>query len=103
MREELKGQELSFTEIAKLVGERWQVLQPDVREGYEKQAAAAKEKYYAELAEYKKTPEYVQYQEYLADFKAKHNPPAGKFHPRDFSCWYSHLSEVCRIQAASQA
>lgn len=85
MREELKPQELSFTEIAKVVGERWQVLQPEVREAYERQAQAAKEKYYAELAEYKKTPAYAQYQEYLADFKAKHNPPAGKYHPCAFS------------------
>ncbi|OJD32736.1 high-mobility group 20a [Diplodia corticola] len=72
-RESLKGQELSFTEIAKLVGERWQTLSPGAREACERQAAAAKEKYYAELSEYKKTPEYAQYQEYLAEFRAKHN------------------------------
>jgi len=34
-----------------------------------------KERYYAQLAEYKKTPEYAQYQEYLVDFKAKHAVP----------------------------
>ncbi|KAB2568618.1 High mobility group B protein 13 [Lasiodiplodia theobromae] len=73
MRESLKGQELSFTEVAKLVGERWQTLSPGAREARERQAAAAKEKYYAELAEYKKTSEYIQYQEYLAEFRAKHN------------------------------
>ncbi|KAF2759323.1 hypothetical protein EJ05DRAFT_527525 [Pseudovirgaria hyperparasitica] len=72
MREELKGQELTFTEIAKVVGERWQVLSPDAREGYEREANTAKEKYYAELAEYKKTPQYAEYQEYLKEFKAKH-------------------------------
>jgi hypothetical protein len=72
VREELKGQELSFTEIAKLVGERWQVLPPEVRDTYEQEANVAKEKYYSELAEYKKTPEYFQYQEYLTEFKAKH-------------------------------
>ncbi|KAK0612739.1 hypothetical protein DIS24_g11975 [Lasiodiplodia hormozganensis] len=72
-RESLKGQKLSFTEIAKLVGEQWQTLSPGAREACERQAAAAKEKYYTELAEYKKTPEYTQYQEYLAEFRAKHN------------------------------
>ncbi|KAB2568949.1 hypothetical protein DBV05_g12374 [Lasiodiplodia theobromae] len=72
-RESLKGQELSFTEIAKLVGERWQTLSPGAREACERQAAAAKRKYYAELAEYKITPEYAQYQEYLVEFRAKHN------------------------------
>jgi hypothetical protein len=51
------------------------VLQPEARDIFERQAAGAKEKYYAELAEYKKTPLYVQYQEYLADFKAKHAAP----------------------------
>jgi hypothetical protein len=48
IRELLKGQELSFTEIAKIVGE---------------------------LAEYKKTPQYEAYQKYLEDFKAKHAVP----------------------------
>jgi hypothetical protein len=75
VREDLKGQDLSFTEIAKIVGERWQVLPPDTRETCEQQANLAKEKYYSELAEYKKTPEYTQYQEYLLEFKAKHGAP----------------------------
>ncbi|KAK8168058.1 hypothetical protein BKA80DRAFT_307881 [Phyllosticta citrichinensis] len=75
MRETLKGQELTFTEIAKLVGERWQTLSPNSREACERQAATAKERYYAELAEYKKTPEYTKYQEYLVQFRAKHNLP----------------------------
>ncbi|KAF2842852.1 HMG-box, partial [Patellaria atrata CBS 101060] len=71
-REELKGQELSFADIAKVVGERWQVLPSDVREVFESQAAVAKEKYYLELAEYKKTSQYAQYQTYLQEFRAKH-------------------------------
>lgn len=75
VREELRGQDLSFTEIAKLVGERWQVLAPDLRESCERQAAGAKEKYYTEMADYKKTSQYARYQEYLADFKAKHAAP----------------------------
>jgi hypothetical protein len=75
VRESLKGQDLSFTEIAKVVGEKWQVLPADEREGCERQANAAKEKYYAELAEYKKTPQFATYQKYLEDFKAKHSVP----------------------------
>ena len=79
MREILKGQELSFTEIAKVVGERWQVLPADAREACERKANTAKEKYYAELSEYKKMPRYDTYQKYLEDFKAKHTaPPKGK-------------------------
>lgn len=68
----MRGQEPSFTEIAKTVGERWQVLSQSEREGFERQAAAAREEHHAELSEYKKTPQYTRYQEYLADFKAKH-------------------------------
>lgn len=75
VRELLKGQELSFTEIAKVVGERWQVLPAEEREACERQANSAKEKYYAGLAEYKKTPQYEAYQKYLEEFRAKHNAP----------------------------
>lgn len=72
MREDLKGQNLTFTEIAKLVGEHWQGLPQAEKEPYERQAQAAKEKYNQDLTEYKKTPEYKRYTQYLQDFKAKH-------------------------------
>ncbi|KAF2832082.1 hypothetical protein CC86DRAFT_86053 [Ophiobolus disseminans] len=75
IRETLKGLDLSFTEIAKVVGEKWQVLPPKDREAHEQQANGAKEKYYAELADYKKTPQYEVYQRYLEDFKVKHAVP----------------------------
>lgn len=77
MRDKLKGRELSFTEIAKIVGERWQILSPHEKEPCERQAQAMKEKYYADLTEYKKTPEYSQYQGYLSEFRAKHNQQQG--------------------------
>lgn len=71
MREDLKGRSLSFTEIAKLVGENWQNLTPTEKERYEQQAFAAKEKYTIELSEYRQTDSYKVYAEYLLDFKAK--------------------------------
>lgn len=71
MREDLKSQSLTFTEIAKLVGENWQSLPPAEKERYESQANAAKEKYHRDLAEYKKMPEYRRYAQYLRDFKEK--------------------------------
>ncbi|KAH8792742.1 hypothetical protein BGZ57DRAFT_750575 [Hyaloscypha finlandica] len=71
MREELKGRNLSFTEIAKLVGENWQNLAPAEKEPYEQQAFSAKERYNNELVEYKKTNNYKEYAQYLADFKAR--------------------------------
>lgn len=71
MREELKGRNLSFTEIAKLVGENWQALSPSEKEPYEQQAFTDKERYNNELAEYKKTPQFKDYSQYLAEFKAR--------------------------------
>jgi hypothetical protein len=71
----LKSQVLSFTEIAKVVGERWRVLPAEAREAYQCQAKAGKEKYHAELAEYKGSPKYDAYQKYLKEFKAKHAAP----------------------------
>ncbi|KAK4186475.1 hypothetical protein QBC35DRAFT_453272 [Podospora australis] len=76
MREELKGRNLSFTEIAKLVGENWQNLNAAEKEPYELQAQAIKEKYLTDLLEYKKTPEYKKYTLYLQEFKAKHGSPS---------------------------
>lgn len=72
MREDLKGRNLTFTEIAKLVGENWQSLTPQEKEPYETQAQQAKEAYNNHMAEYKKTPEYRQYNQYLQEFKLKH-------------------------------
>lgn len=73
MREDLKGRNLSFTEIAKLVGENWQNLSPAEKEPYEQSAYKAKERYNNELAEYKKTQSFKDYSQYLADFKQKQN------------------------------
>lgn len=77
VRDDLKPQNLSFTEIAKRVGEMWQALAPDERDPFEAQAASAKEEYLVELAKYKETDYYKDYSEYLADFKATHSSKAG--------------------------
>ena len=71
VREELKDQDLSFTKIARTVGERWQALTSDQRRPFEDQACGAKERYLEELANYKETEEYKDYQKYLWDFNAR--------------------------------
>jgi len=71
VRELLDDQDLSFTEMAKVVGERWQVLPSPDREDFKGRAAAEKDKYNAELADYKKTDKFREYQAYLKDFKAQ--------------------------------
>ncbi|KFZ23968.1 hypothetical protein V502_01551 [Pseudogymnoascus sp. VKM F-4520 (FW-2644)] len=70
-REELKGKSLSFTEITKLVGKKWQNLTASEKEPYEQQSFDAKEKCRIELAEYEQTESYKAYSEYLLDFNAK--------------------------------
>ncbi|OTA94427.1 hypothetical protein M434DRAFT_10689 [Hypoxylon sp. CO27-5] len=71
MREDLKGQNLTFTEIAKLVGENWQNLSREEKEPFERQAHEAKERYSRELADYKKTAEYRKYCDYLHEFRKR--------------------------------
>ncbi|MCJ1341472.1 hypothetical protein MMC09_006768 [Bachmanniomyces sp. S44760] len=72
IREILRPQNLSFTDIAKRVGESWQVLPAEEKESYEFEASAAKERFNVELAKYKNTTSYREYSQYLSEFKAKH-------------------------------
>lgn len=82
IREEVKDQNLSFTRIAKLVGDRWQKLDPAGKEPYEAQANSAKERYNIQLSTYKKTDAYKEYVQYLADFKSKHGGPSEQKRPK---------------------
>jgi hypothetical protein len=77
LRESLKGdRSLTFTEIAKLVGEHWQNLSLPEREVYEGQARQSKERYYREMAVYKETSEYRKYMKYLDEFNDKQSKPS---------------------------
>ncbi|KAI1845718.1 hypothetical protein JX266_008083 [Neoarthrinium moseri] len=81
MREDLKGQNLTFTEIAKLVGENWQSLDRSEKEPYETQALDLKERYNRDMNEYKQTVHYKRYSEYLQEFRrrqALHDKDASK-------------------------
>lgn len=79
IREELKPKNLSFTTIAKRVGERWQDIPAEEKEPYESEAAEAKEKYHARMADYKTTKSYREYQQYLVEFKVKHASKLGVY------------------------
>ena len=68
-REQMKDQNLSFTQLSKVVGEKWQQLSRDEKEEWKEKAAVPWETYKAELAEYQKTDAFRDYQRYLADFK----------------------------------
>ncbi len=69
-REQLKEQNLSFTDLSKVVGEKWQQLTRDGKEEWKTKAAVPWENYKAELAEYQKTDGFREYQRYLTEFKA---------------------------------
>lgn len=62
---------LSFVDIAKEVGRRWQVLPPDSKRRWESEAAHAMQDYEAQMDEYKRTESYRNYQVYLEDFRAQ--------------------------------
>ncbi|RMZ89107.1 hypothetical protein DV736_g3668, partial [Chaetothyriales sp. CBS 134916] len=102
VREEVKDQALSFTQIAKLVGERWQKLDAADKEPYEAQANAAKERYSIQFSTYKKTDAYKEYGQYLAEFKAKHSGPGDQKRPRlepesSGGSPSAKLSDICNI------
>ena len=71
VRKDLLVGEHSFTEIAKMVGEKWQVLDQEAKENYEENAAKSKAKYNDEMVEYMKSVEYKNYQVYLKKWHIK--------------------------------
>ncbi|KAF3201813.1 hypothetical protein TWF191_003231 [Orbilia oligospora] len=96
VREELKGQNLSFTEIARLVGDRWKVLPLEQKEEYEYRAGVMKDRYNQELAAYKKTDQFKEYSQYLLEFKNKEaakEAGADKYghEPIFFSAWKTRV------------
>ncbi|KAI8145914.1 hypothetical protein BJV82DRAFT_602726 [Fennellomyces sp. T-0311] len=74
LRAKLKDQNLTFAQLAKLTGERWKALSTTGKSQYEKTATDAKNAYLVALNHYRQTPEFKLYQEYLKDFRAKHEP-----------------------------
>ena len=70
LREDLKDQSLTFTELSKSVGDRWQSMGPEEKEYWKHKAAIPWDKYKANVAEYQKTDSYKKYTEYLKGFKA---------------------------------
>ncbi|MCJ1464608.1 hypothetical protein MMC07_003221 [Pseudocyphellaria aurata] len=69
MREELRSEGLSFTEMSRRVGERWQSLKPEEKEYWKQQAALPWESYKLELSEYQQSNSCKEHAKYLANFK----------------------------------
>lgn len=71
IRDEVKDQNYSFTEIARIVGDRWKSISTAAKEDLESKAGSLKERFLAQVVEYRKTPEFQQYQDYLTEFRQK--------------------------------
>ena len=71
-REELKeqNQNLSFTQLSKISGEKWRSLSAQEMNFWKQKAAVPWQKFKADSAEYKKTEQYREYERYLTEFKA---------------------------------
>ncbi|KAI8095811.1 high mobility group box domain-containing protein, partial [Thamnidium elegans] len=70
-RAQLKDHNMSFVEIAKLVGDQWKNLNVNLKHQYERTAMRAKDEYIDALNAYRQTNEYKNYQTYLNNFKSE--------------------------------
>lgn len=66
-----KNHDMTFVEIAKIVGDRWKHLPNNQKQRYEKVAMKAKDDYLDALNAYRQTDEYKNYQTYLNNFKSE--------------------------------
>ncbi|CAO3619851.1 unnamed protein product [Mucor fragilis] len=76
VRAELKQQNKSFTDLAKIIGDRWKNISPEGKELYETNALRAREDYLKKIEEYQKTESFRKYQQYISDFKAENEAAA---------------------------
>ncbi|KAI9253606.1 hypothetical protein BY458DRAFT_535796 [Sporodiniella umbellata] len=70
-RAQWKEKSLTFTELAKRVGEKWKHLSYPEKKTYERKAMLAKDEYLAALETYRQTDAHRQYQAYLQEFKKR--------------------------------
>jgi len=67
---EKPDEKVSITAISKIISAEWKEIDPQIKKGYEAQAAAQKVKYQEEMEVYKKTDNYKNYQAALDEWKA---------------------------------
>jgi hypothetical protein len=58
VRSELKDYNMSFTDLAKIVGDRWKSISPEEKDQYDRTALKAKEEYLEALAKYEKSDDH---------------------------------------------
>ena len=75
LRTDPEVSQLSFVNIAREVGRRWQDLPAEQKRVWESNAARAMQEFEAQMDEYKKTDNWRKYQSYLNDFKMQQSTP----------------------------
>jgi hypothetical protein len=58
VRQELKEENKSFTDLAKIIGDRWKNISVKEKEHYETNALLTREEYLRKVEEYQKTDAY---------------------------------------------
>ncbi|RCH82624.1 hypothetical protein CU098_000971, partial [Rhizopus stolonifer] len=76
IRAELKQQNKSFTDLAKIIGDRWKNISANEKEIYELGAQKAKELYAKQVDAYQQTESFQCYQKYLSEFKSQNEVAA---------------------------
>lgn len=80
VRDDLRVQLLSFAELSRRVGDRWQSLSTEQKEVWKQKAAEPLEKYNIALTKYQKSEEGKEYRSYLLDFRS--TQPAKKINAK---------------------
>lgn len=93
---------MPFTEISKLVGDRWQALPPAEKDKWKQKAAIPWEKYKQDLAAYQKTEDFRKYEQYVANFKAAQAAKKSGAEPR-VSSGHAGITDVSHQQRSPES
>jgi len=82
LREDPAVNQLSFVDIAREVGRRWQDLPASHKREWESEAARAMQEFEAQMDEYKRTDNWRKYQKYLNDFRSQQSQSQSQSQPQ---------------------
>ena len=93
---------MPFTEISKLVGDKWQALPPAEKDKWKQKAAIPWEKYKQDMAAYQKTEDFRKYEQYVANFKAAQAAKKMESEQR-VSSGYAGITDVSQQQRSPES
>lgn len=103
LRTDPEVSQLSFVDIAREVGRRWQELPAEQKRVWESNAARAMQEFEAQMDEYKKTDSWRKYQVYLNDFRAQQAPPSSGKRPNNSRSTTDSSNNTRHLSRASPA